>query len=94
MRTASGNRRIAFANVRCNAQTYTRLHFQLIDRPSLLDSNGLPFTIDRFRLDGVVPSLETFVEADRVGTPVQFDSAGAGKRREQGFNDIDVVTFR
>ena len=74
--------------------TGPHLHFQLMDRPSLLDADGLPFTIDRFRFNGVVPDLDAFVEADRVGTPVQFDSAGAGKRREQGFNDTSVVTFR
>ncbi len=74
--------------------TGPHLHFQLMDRPSLLDANGLPFTIDRFRFDGVVPDLGAFVESDLVGTPVLFDSSGKGKRREQGFNDIDVVTFR
>lgn len=74
--------------------TGPHLHFQLMDRPSLLDANGLPFTIDRFRFKGVVPDLEALIEADRVGTPVQFNSSGAGTRRDQGFDDAAVVTFR
>ncbi len=74
--------------------TGPHLHFQLMDRPSLLDANGLPFTIDRFRFKGVVPDLEALIEADRVGTPVQFNSSGAGTRRDQGFDDDAVVAFR
>ncbi len=74
--------------------TGPHLHFQLMDRPSLLDANGLPFTIDRFRFKGVVPDLEALIEADRVGTRVQFNSSDAGTRREQGFDDNAVVAFR
>jgi hypothetical protein len=38
--------------------------------------------------------LEALIEADRVGTPVQFNSSGAGTRRDQGFDDDAVVAFR
>lgn len=65
-----------------------------MDRPSLLDANGLPFTIDRLRFNGVIPDLEAFVEEDLLGNPVQFNPSGAGKRREQGFDEAAVVTFR
>ncbi len=74
--------------------TGPHLHFQLMDRPSLLDANGLPFTIDRLRFNGVIPDLEAFVEEDLLGNPVQFNPSGAGKRREQGFDEAAVVTFR
>jgi Peptidase family M23 len=69
------------------------LHFQLMTGPSLLDADGLPFTVDRFRLDGHVPSLDTLIETDREGTPMPVARAGAGARRGVGFTDLGVVTF-
>jgi murein DD-endopeptidase MepM/ murein hydrolase activator NlpD len=33
------------------------LHFQVMNRPSLLASEGLPFVLRRFSLRGIVPSL-------------------------------------
>lgn len=76
------------------ATTGPHLHFQLMSRPSLLDADGLPFVVDRFRFDGRAPSLEEFIDADREGTPVLFDRSGAGVRRDQGFTGLDVVSFR
>jgi hypothetical protein len=73
--------------------TGPHLHFQLMTDPSFLDADGLPFTIDDFRLDGTVPSLEAFLEADTAGTPVPIDSAHAGPRRQQGVTGLDVITF-
>ena len=61
--------------------------------PSFLDADGLPFVIDRFRLDGVVPSLEAFLQADTAGTPVPIDTAVAGNRHRQGITALEVVTF-
>lgn len=69
------------------------LHFQLMTRPSLLDADGLPFVIDRFRLDGHVPSLDQLIDTDRDGTPVPIDPAGAGPRRAVGFTELGVVSF-
>jgi murein DD-endopeptidase MepM/ murein hydrolase activator NlpD len=69
------------------------LHMQLMTDPSFLDADGLPFVIDGFRLDGVVPSLEAFLQADTAGTPVPIDAALAGDRHRQGITSIDVVTF-
>jgi hypothetical protein len=72
------------------------LHFQVMSRPSILDSDGLPFVIDRFRLNGRIPSLEAFIEADasepRV-PPVPIDHAFRGRFRNRGLTDLDVVTF-
>jgi murein DD-endopeptidase MepM/ murein hydrolase activator NlpD len=73
--------------------TGPHLHFQLMTDPSILDADGLPFVIDGFRLDGVVPSLEAFLEADKDGTPVPIDTSLAGPRRRQGITGLDVVTF-
>jgi hypothetical protein len=73
--------------------TGPHLHFQLMTRPSLLDADGLPFVVGRFRLDGRVPSLEALIDADLAGTPVPIDRSVAGRHRHQGFTDLDVATF-
>ena len=74
--------------------TGPHLHFQLMSRASLLDADGLPFVVDRFRLDGRMPSLEALIDADLAGTPVPIDRSVAGTHRRQGFTDLDVATFR
>ncbi len=58
-----------------------------------MDADGLPFVIDEFRLDGLVPSLDALLEADAAGTPMPIDTADAGDRSEQGISGLDVVTF-
>jgi Peptidase family M23 len=69
------------------------LHFQLMTRPSLLDADGLPFVLDRFRLDGRMPSLRALIDTDLAGTPVPINRSVAGTHRRQGFTDLDVATF-
>jgi murein DD-endopeptidase MepM/ murein hydrolase activator NlpD len=73
--------------------TGPHLHFQLMTRPSILDTDGLPFVLARFRLDGRAPSLQSFLHADLAGTPVPIDRSVAGEHRHQGFTDLDIVTF-
>jgi murein DD-endopeptidase MepM/ murein hydrolase activator NlpD len=60
------------------------LHFQVMDTPSLLDSESLPFVIREFDLRGVVPSLEAFGEAYGTQTPVPYSTTGAGAYRNRG----------
>jgi hypothetical protein len=72
--------------------TGPHLHFQLMNRPSLLDADGLPFVLDRFKLEGRVPSLDAIAEADASGTPVPINRSNAAKRR-QGLINLDVVTL-
>jgi hypothetical protein len=69
------------------------LHFQLMNRPSFLDADGLPFVFERFNLYGRAPSLDGLIDADRAGTPVPVDRSVAGKHRHQGLTDLDVVSF-
>jgi hypothetical protein len=72
------------------------LHFQVMSRPSILDSDGLPFVIDRFRLNGRIPSLEAFIEPDAAEPPVPpvpIEHAFRGSFRNRGLTDLDVVTF-
>jgi murein DD-endopeptidase MepM/ murein hydrolase activator NlpD len=73
--------------------TGPHLHFQLMNRPSLLDADGLPFVLNRFTLEGRVPSQEALAEADMSGTPVPVSRSAAAKRR-QGLIDLDVVTLQ
>jgi Peptidase family M23 len=73
--------------------TGPHLHLQLMTDPSFLDSDGLPFVIDGFRLDGIVPSLEALLQADTAGTPMPIDTTSAGSRTHQGIVGLDVVTF-
>jgi len=73
--------------------TGPHLHLQLMTRPSFLDADGLPFVIRRFRLDGFVPSLQAFLEADLAGASVPSDAVAPGRRRLLGLTGLDVVTF-
>ncbi|MFS0732329.1 M23 family metallopeptidase [Microbacterium sp. 1P10UB] len=58
------------------------LHFHLMDSPSPLGSNGIPFVIESFDLTGTVPADEL---ATRIaaGGPFTLDSADAGERTDQ-----------
>lgn len=73
--------------------TGPHLHLQLMNRPSLLDSDGLPFVLERFRLDGRIPSLEALIEADQAGAPVPFVPSRVAKRRQQGLTGLELMTF-
>jgi murein DD-endopeptidase MepM/ murein hydrolase activator NlpD len=70
------------------------LHFQVMDRPSALASDGLPYVLSRFDLTGRIPPLDSALEATvNAGAPVPVDPEGAGPRRRQLPLGRDVVTF-
>jgi len=46
------------------------LHFHVMDGPSPLDSNGLPYLIDAFEVVGHSPGTEAFDAAEADGTPL------------------------
>ncbi|MBX3733543.1 MAG: M23 family metallopeptidase [Verrucomicrobiae bacterium] len=46
------------------------LHFHVMDGPLPLDSNGLPYAIDRFWVAGHAVSTEAFDQAEERGTPL------------------------
>ncbi|WP_158590532.1 M23 family metallopeptidase [Noviherbaspirillum cavernae] len=46
------------------------LHFHVMDGPSPLDSNGLPYRIDTFWVSGNAPSTDAFDDAEAKGTPL------------------------
>jgi hypothetical protein len=69
------------------------LHFQLMNRPSILASDGLPFVLHRFRLDGFTTSLDAFIDADLTGGPVPIDTGVTGPRRDQGLIGLEILRF-
>ena len=76
------------------SSTGPHLHFQLMNRPSALASNGLPYVFDRFRTTGRIPPLDDALMATvNAGEPVPIDSAGAGPHRRELPLGRDVVDF-
>jgi murein DD-endopeptidase MepM/ murein hydrolase activator NlpD len=46
------------------------LHFQLMNRPLSLASNGLPYEINAFQITAISPGTKEFDEAEANGTPL------------------------
>jgi len=46
------------------------LHFQLMNGPLSLGSNGFPYEIDSFQITGRTPGTKAFDEAEEKGTPL------------------------
>jgi len=66
--------------------TEPHLHFHVMDRPSPLLSNGLPYAFDRFQLQGHVEV--------RDGGPVVIPTSGPRLRQDRLPLDLDVIAFR
>ena len=75
------------------SSTGTHLHFQLMDRPSALVADGLPFVIDAFTFTGRSPTLDRLMTLNPSTDPVPVDPAGAGERTNQLPMSRDVVSF-
>ena len=75
------------------SSTGSHLHFQLMDRPSALVADGLPFEVDTFELAGRSPALEQLMALDPTRDPVSVDTTGAGARSDQLPLGRDVVNF-
>ena len=76
------------------SSTGPHLHFQLMDRPSALVSDGLPFEFDSFTLTGRGPALDELLTMDPTATPVALDAAHAGPRTDELPLSRDVVQFQ
>jgi len=48
------------------------LHFQVMDRPESIASNGLPYAIDSYRVTAITPGTEKFDGAEANGTPLEL----------------------
>jgi peptidase M23-like protein len=70
------------------------LHFQVTDSPVSLASNGLPYEIDEFQIEGHSPGTEAFDEAEAKGTPLGVTAASpVGLVRDALPFDQLVVSF-
>jgi hypothetical protein len=69
------------------------LHFQVMDRPSSLASNGLPYEIRNFQITGKTPGTKEFDEAEEKGTILAITAAPV--RQVKGGLPLDqlVVSF-
>lgn len=69
------------------------LHFQAMDRPSILFADGLPYVFDAFVLAGLTPPLAQTLRYFDAPVPVPITTDEAGPRRNALPMGRDVVTF-
>ena len=70
------------------------LHFQVMDRPSSVASNGLPYEIKKFRVVGRTPGTRAFDEAEEKGTPLAVTPTSSGQQVEKALPlDQLVISF-
>lgn len=75
------------------SSTGAHLHFHVMDAPSPLVADGLPYVFDQFELEGQTPSVDEVIALAEAGEPVPVDSASAGFRQDELPLGRDVVTF-
>jgi murein DD-endopeptidase MepM/ murein hydrolase activator NlpD len=76
------------------SSTGPHLHFHVMDRPSALRANGLPYVFDHFTLDGHGPSIADILSLDPVVDTVPIShGADDGVKRDELPLGSDVVTF-
>ena len=70
------------------------LHFQVMDRPSSLASNGLPYEIREFEVMGKTPGTKAFDEAEEKGTRLAV-TAMSPPRSVKGALPLDqlIISF-
>jgi hypothetical protein len=73
--------------------TGPHLHFQVMDAPSNLVADGLPYVFADFELTGTVPPFAELLVLDQNQQPVPIDTHGAGPRHEALPLGRDLVTF-
>jgi Peptidase family M23 len=71
------------------------LHFQVMNRPSALDANGLPFVFRRMELRGrFAGTLDQLNTAAFSGGVLQIDPGGSGERKKEMPLTLDVLDFK
>jgi hypothetical protein len=71
------------------------LHFQLMDQPSSLASNGLPYEIDNFEVTAKGVSTATFDQAEADGTPLPHTLLNPSVHAKKALPlDQLIITFR
>ena len=69
------------------------LHFHIMDTPSPLGSNGLPFMFDTFDLAGRITSQAEMIAKLPTGGPFPIDTSGAGPRTDQSPLVLDIMDY-
>jgi murein DD-endopeptidase MepM/ murein hydrolase activator NlpD len=70
------------------------LHFQVMDRPSSVGANGLPFVFDHMTREAtVVGSLESAEDTFNAGMPLPLDFSTAGKFYKTMPLELDLLDF-
>ena len=69
------------------------LHFQVMDRPSLLFADGLPYVFDKFEVMGQTPPLAKVLPYYSTLEPIPLTTGNVGSRRDAFPLSGDVVTF-
>lgn len=70
------------------------LHFQVMDAPSSLGSNGLPYEIRSFAITGRSPGTAAFDEAEAKGTPLDVSPVAPPAQVRQALPlDQLIITF-
>jgi murein DD-endopeptidase MepM/ murein hydrolase activator NlpD len=71
------------------------LHFQLMDQPSSLASNGLPYEIDNFTVTAKGISTAAFDQAESDGTPLPHSIMSPQSHAKKALPlDQLIITFR
>ncbi len=71
------------------------LHFQVMDRASALDADGLPFVFDLMEFQGrIVGTLDELNNVVFAGGAPQIDASGSGRRRREMPLTKDVLGFK
>jgi hypothetical protein len=71
------------------------LHFQLMDQPSSLAANGLPYEIDSFEVTARVISTVAFDQAEADGTPIPHTILNPAEHPKKALPlDQLIITFR
>jgi hypothetical protein len=70
------------------------LHFQIMDSPDPLASNGLPFVFDQFGYQGSVVSDANLFDAALNGVPVQINKKGAGTLTKVSPLVRDIMSYK
>ena len=70
------------------------LHFQMMDGPSSLASNGLPYEIDSFTITDVSPGTEAFDASEGKGVPLAVRAVTSPEKVRNGLPlDQLVISF-
>jgi len=75
------------------SSTGPHMHFQLMDGPSALVANGLPYVFDHFDLTGRGPNIADLIALNPQTDVVPIDTSNAGRRTDQLPAGGDLLDF-